>query len=249
MISIEQIGNVALVTLGRGVTNPINPTFVNEITERTEGIRNDPNVSGLVLCSSSEKFFSIGFDIPELYDMSQEDFSTFYKSFNRACIEIFTMPKPTIAAIGGHAIAGGAILALCCDGRYMAEGRNLMGLNEVKLGVPVPYLADCILRSLVDARHAREIMEKGEFFNPEICLQMGLVDRILPFDQVIEKAIADVETTGLNPITAFAEIKRNRVDTVLDQYIKRYEEKQDAFITFWYSERARPLIKEAIKKF
>jgi enoyl-CoA hydratase/carnithine racemase len=164
-------------------------------------------------------------------------------------MQIYTMPKPTIAAICGHAIAGGTILALCCDCRYIAEGRNLMGLNEIKLGVPVPYLADCILRSLVRVHYAREIMERGDFFDPERCLYMGLVDRILPGDQVIDKAIEEVEKKGLNPPKAFSIIKQNRIEIVLDQYYKRYEEKRDTFINCWYSVNARPLLKEAIKKF
>ena len=74
-------------------------------------------------------------------------------------------------------------MALCCDYRFIAEGRKLMGLNEVKLGVPVPYLGDCILRHLVGARHARDIMDTGDFYHPEVLLQMGMVDQALPLEK------------------------------------------------------------------
>lgn len=79
-----------------------------------------------------------------------------------AYLALYTLPKPVVAAITGHAIAGGCILALCCDYRFISEGRKLMGLNEVKLGVPVPYLADRVLHALVGTRYAREIIESGE---------------------------------------------------------------------------------------
>jgi len=132
-----------------------------------EKIKHDANVKGIVLTSSNEKFFSIGFDIPGLFEFSKEDLSNFYRSFNQLSIALNTLPKPTIAAITGHAIAGGCILALCCDYRFIAEGRKLMGPNEIKLGVPIPYPADCILRSLVGTRNAREITDNGDFYEPE----------------------------------------------------------------------------------
>ena len=107
--------------------------------------------------------------------------------------KLFTFPKPTAAAISGHAIAGGCILTLCCDYRYIAEGRKLMGLNEIKLGVPVPYVADCILRSLVGFRHAREIMESGDFYQPETSFQKGLVDAVLPLENVLAPVASRVD--------------------------------------------------------
>jgi enoyl-CoA hydratase/carnithine racemase len=73
------------------------------------------------------------------------------------CLEMLTISKPLVAGIAGHAIAGGCILSLCCDYRFISEGRKLIGLNEIKLGVPVPYVADCILRKLIGHRLARDV--------------------------------------------------------------------------------------------
>ena len=122
--------------------------------------------------------------------------------FNQVCMELYTMPKPTVAAVTGHAIAGGCILALCCDYRFAAEGRKLMGLNEIRLGVPVPYLADCVLRQIVGARNAREIMETGEFYLPEQSLQIGMIDRVLPLEKVVADSIASFPVRRIaNPST------------------------------------------------
>jgi enoyl-CoA hydratase/carnithine racemase len=249
MIRIEHHGEVAIVRLDRDVTNAIDLRIVEELSETLEGVRRDPGVHGLVLGSSNEKFFSIGFDIPQLFGLAREDFKSFYQKFNRACMDLYTLPKPTIAAITGHAIAGGCILALCCDYRFIAEGRKLMGLNEIRLGVPVPYLADCILRHVVGVRYAREITDTGEFYQPEESLQMGMVDQALPLEQVFPKSIEKARLLGGLPQEPFATIKRNRVEMVEAEILTRLEEREKFFIECWYSDEARARLREAMERF
>ena len=159
MIDLKYKDKVAVLKLDRGVTNAINLEVINELAKVLKAVKADTNVHALVLSSTNDKFFSIGFDIPQLYNLSKKDFKLFYEIFNESCMGLYTFPKPTVAAITGHAIAGGFILALCCDYRIIGKGRKLMGLNEIKLGVPVPYLADCVLQNLIGIRNSREIVE------------------------------------------------------------------------------------------
>ena len=249
MIRIEHHGEVAIVKLDRGVTNTIDLQLVEELSETLQEVTHDPGVRGLVLGSSNERFFSIGFDIPQLFGLARQDFKFFYQTFNRVCMDLYTLPKPTIAAITGHAIAGGCILALCCDYRFIAQGRKLMGLNEIRLGVPVPYLADCVLRHIVGVRYARDIMDIGEFYQPEESLQMGIVDQVLPLEQVLPKSIEKARLLGGSPQEAFAMIKRNRVERVEAQVLTRLEEKERFFVDRWYSDEARERLREAMEKF
>ena len=69
-------------------------------------------------------------------------------------------------------------MAICCDYRVIASGKKLMGLNEIKLGVPVPYPGDVILKQIIGTRYAQMIMEMGEFFGPEQLMQMGMVNQV-----------------------------------------------------------------------
>lgn len=249
MIRIEHHGEVAIVKLDRGVTNTIDLQLVEELSEALQEVTHDPGVHSLVLGSSNERFFSIGFDIPQLFGLARQDFKFFYQTFNRVCMDLYTLPKPTIAAITGHAIAGGCILALCCDYRFIAQGRKLMGLNEIRLGVPVPYLADCVLRHIVGVRYARDIMDIGEFYQPEESLQMGIVDQVLPLEQVLPKSVEKARLLGGSPQEAFAMIKRNRVERVEAQVLMRLEEKERFFVDRWYSDEARERLREAMEKF
>jgi enoyl-CoA hydratase/carnithine racemase len=249
MIDLIYENTVAVIKLNRRVTNALSLEGVDEIIRVLQNVKSDHNVHGLVLSSSNEKFLSIGFDIPQLINLPKKDFRFFYQKFNQMCLDLYTLPKPTIAAITGHAVAGGCILALCCDYRLIAEGHKAMGLNEIKLGVPVPYLTDCVLHSLVGVRNAREIMETGEFYKPEKLVQMGVVDQVLPLAEVLKESIEKARLLGLMPNEAYANIKRNRVEMIESRVLKYWETKQEIFIECWYSDETQRRLKEAIKKF
>lgn len=249
LIQLEYRDKMAIVRLDRGITNAINLKLVDQLRRILLKLRDDSTVQSIVLGSSSDKFYSIGFDIPELLELSRNEFKIFYHAFNQLCIDLYIMPKPTLAAITGHAIAGGCILALCCDYRFMADGRKLMGLNEIKLGVPVPYPGDSILRDLVGTNTAREIVGMGEFYQSYELLRMGMVDHVLPVEQVLPKSIERAKMLGTFPCKASVAIKRNRVE-MIEQHIRRHLlEKEHIFTECWYSNEARKRLQEAIKKF
>ena len=249
MVSIEHRGHVALVKLDRGVTNALNLEIIDTLAKAVREVKRDSDVRSVVLGSANEKFFCIGFDIPQLFELDRESFRRFFQAFNQTCLELYSLPKPAVAAVSGHAIAGGCILALCCDYRFIAAGHKLMGLNEVKLGVPVPYLADCVLRQLVGVRKAREIMDLGELYAPETSLQLGMVDRVLPLDEVLSQAIEQAELLGGMPAEAMAMHKDNRVESVKSQVLKGQEAREQAFLDCWYSAETRRRLREAMEKF
>jgi enoyl-CoA hydratase/carnithine racemase len=249
LVKIENQDNVSILKMLNGVTNPINLEFVREISSNLEYLKNDQSVGGIVLCSDNNKFFSIGFDLPNLYKLNEKDIRTFYGSYNRLCLDLYTFPKPTVAALTGHAIAGGCILALACDYRIIASGKKLMGLNEIKLGLPVPYPGDIILKHITGIRFSQMIMEMGDFYGPEELLQMGMVNGIVKQKSVMEKSIEQAKLLGDYPPQAFKMIKRNRVEDVKKQIIEKLDEKEKYFLKSWFTEETRELLKEAAKKF
>lgn len=248
LVEFEVVDNVAVLKLNRGVTNAINMDLAVELSSAVEEVRRS-RLRALVLTSSNDRFFSIGFDVPELIDIARREFLEFYHAFNQLCLNLYTLPKPTIAAITGHAIAGGCILTLCCDYRYIGQGRKLMGLNEIKLGLPIPYFADRTLRQIVGDRAATEILYTGEFYPPEKALEMKLVDEVLPPDQVLQRAIEKVGAIGKLPDKAFAVLKENRTREISNEFLRNFEEELVTFVDFWFSDEAQERLREAIKNF
>lgn len=249
LINLDVLNSVAVLRLQNHITNAINLSLVVEVKSILSEIAQDPLIHSLVLTSSNDKFFSIGFDIPGLFDLEIQDFTAFYRSFNRLCLDLYSWPKPTLAALPGHAIAGGCILALCCDYRMITQGRKFIGLNEIHLGVPVPYPADCILREIVGDRQARVLMEEGGFHLPDVALAIGLVDQILLPEDLEVQAIEKMQTIGALPQSAFAAIKRNRVEPVIEKIEQGLAVKEEVFIKYWYTSETRALLAEARKKF
>lgn len=249
MVETEYHGDAALIRLARDTTNALNTPFIIELSQMLDMARKDPDVHSIVISSSNNKFFCIGYDLKELHSVSRQEFTEFYHAFNRLCIELLTTPKPTIAAITGHAIAGGCALTLCCDYRYIAEGHKLMGFNVLRLGIPVPYLVEWLLHHIVGARTARNVVDSGQFFTPDLLLEMGLVDAVLPLETLIPRSLERAQELGSMPHKAFAVTKRNRNEVLEHQILVKLEEKNQEFVDCWFSEEAQTLLKDAVKKF
>ena len=248
--TIERVleNDIAGIRMHRGVTNAIHPNLIADLDSALDQIVTDPQVRGLVL-TGGEKFFSIGFDLPYLLTLPEPDFRAFYRSFNQLCLKLYRMTLPTIAVLSGHATAGGCILALCCDYRLMAEGHKLIGLNEIKLGLPVPFPADRMLHALVGTRIARQVLETGDFFESRAARELGLVDRITPLADLASQAQEMAQSLAAAPGEAYALIKSSRVAPTLQAIEASLEEHEKLFLRSWFSSAAQPLLFAAATKF
>jgi enoyl-CoA hydratase/carnithine racemase len=248
-VSLVTEGTVAIARLEENVIHAISPMLVDELASVVEQVRDSDTLRALVLTGEGDKFFSIGFDIPALLLMDRAQMRDFAHRFGRLCLELHVLPKPTFAAITGHATAGGCILALACDYRYIAAGRKLIGLNELPLGVPIPFVADCILRQLVGVVRSREITDRGEFYLPEDAARLGLVDRILPGDELLPQTIAAAAELGARSAAAFATIKHNRVEAVVKAVEVAEAEREDRFLDCWFEPAAQEQLRIAAQRF
>ncbi len=249
MLNIKSKNNLTIIELNNGVTNAISSELVSELREKLREISADDNVKGIILTGSNTKFFSIGLNIPGLYNLKKEEFIQFYTHFNELCIDLYSFPKPVIAAINGHAIAGGCILALCCDYRYISQGKKLMGLNEIKLGVPIPYPALYILENMIGSEQTQEFAYTGEFLLPESLLKLGIVHEIFPSDGLLDNSVKKCLSLAENPSLAFTKIKLDLKMPKVNHIKTRLESHIESFVDSWYSPETRALLKEAMEKF
>ncbi len=247
-VKVEVVNGVAVLKMGGEKKNPINPELVSDLGEAVEHVRESDEVRGVVLTSDDERFFSIGLDVPRLIDYDRKEFREFIRNFNLVCLEIYTLPKPVVAAINGHAIAGGCILALCCDYRFMSQEKCLIGLNEIRLGLSVPYLPQRILQQM-DWKLARELVYGGDFYSPDRALEMGVVDAIFPKDELVDRSIERAKSLGELPSEAFSVVKEIRTMKVKEECMSILEKDVDAFTSLWFSEEAQKRLREVVKSF
>lgn len=235
-LSLDQ--GVATVTLKRGKVNAIDDQTARELGQCFAELGADPACRAIVLTGRGS-FFSFGFDVPALYDHTPEQFTAFLTAFTGALRTIFTCPKPVVAAINGHAVAGGCMLVNACDARLMVTGKAKYSLNEITFGAGLFAGSVEMLRYVAGSATAQQVALGGAMYNGEEALRLGLVDRLCPPDQLLAAA-RDLATSLLGGSgEAFAMIKAQLHAPVLAALVAREADSIAAFVRIWYSENTR----------
>jgi len=233
--------HVAVLTLARDKVNAINETLIDDINAELDKLESDLDVVAVVL-TGRDKFFSFGFDVPELLTLSQKGLRRFLSKHTALLLRLFTFGKPVIAAVNGHATAGGCMLIMACDYRVAAEGRARIGLNEINLGVSVFGGSAEMLRYWVGNRKAELILTDGTFYTVEQAKELGMIDQIVPYDDVMPTAMQKARDWGGKPGPAYRTIKRLMRGAVAERITLGEQAALNAFIETWYSPDAQRIL-------
>lgn len=245
-VQIETKDDIAIVRLANGVTNPASSQLVDDLSAALDEIKD--NKKGMVL-TGGEKFFCIGLNLPELIKLDRAGMTDFMTRFNKVNLKLYTLPMVTACAIVGHAPAAGTVFALNCDYRFAAEGKKLLGLLEITLGIPVPYLTELILRQVVQNREANDLVYTGEFINPIRGKEINLIDEVYPQVEVEQKTIEKVMSIANLPNQAIKAMKNTKTEAIRLKFNKYFTMHNDVFIDCWFSKESQRLLDEAIEKF
>lgn len=204
--------------LDRPPVNALNRALLEPLRD---AIRDAPatGAQALVL-SGGDKVFSAGMDVPELMTLERPELEATWRAFFGVCQALAQSPLPSVAAIGGHSPAGGAVIALFCDYRIMAEGSARIGLNETQVGLVVPECIQYALARLVGPHRAERLLVAGAMVEAGQALSIGMVDELAPAGQVVERALAWLGELLALPQGAVAGTRaiarRDLVDAVCD---------------------------------
>ncbi len=235
-VSVGQ--QLAEVRLERGKVNALDEEMVDELAGCLLRLARDPGVRA-ILVTGTGKFFSFGFDIPKFLDDSREAFLAWLKKFAALYRDLFACPKPVIAALNGHAVAGGCMLALACDARLMSAGKGKIALNEIAFGSSLFAGSVAMLRSCVGDRNAARIALSGTMYTPEEALALGLVDRVVAPEDLLSAAREVAREHGAKDPDAYRSVKMLLRAPALDEMAQREEGSLREFVEIWYSERTR----------
>lgn len=238
-VSIDD--SVAILTLARDKVNAINETLLDDINSELDKLETDTNVSAVVL-TGREKFFSFGFDVPELLSLSEEGLRRFLTKHTALLLRLFTFSKPVIAAVNGHATAGGCMLIMACDFRVAAEGRAKIGLNEIDLGVSVFGGSAEMLRYWAGNWCAETILNEGKLYSVVQAANLGMIDAIVEPERLMSVATDKAREFGGKPKAAYRAIKKLMRGRLAASIAKGEQEALDAFIETWYSPDAQKIL-------
>lgn len=240
-------GNLLIVMLGRGKANALNRAMIGELAHTIAEAEADAAIRGVVLASDRPRFFSSGFDVVEVFGYEREEMRGFFEQFGGLCEAIMRLPKPVVAAVSGHAFAGGAILALASDVRVFADGEFGFALNEINLGLG---LTPGIVRMAIHAvgvQAARELILGGQTYAPSRSLETGLAAEVVPVDQVRDRAIARARDLAAKPAGAFGMMKRILAETSGLLPPPGYAHDQEPFLNQWFSPEAMALKRQLME--
>lgn len=186
MLDIHSSDDIMHIRLNREPVNALDPSLVAALRQAVERAPQE-GARGLIV-SGTQGMFSAGLDIPVLLTLDRAAMGAFWREFFALCAALARSPIPVVAAVTGHSPAGGAVLALMCDYRVMAHGPFKIGLNEVQVGLAVPDFIQLAMRRIVGARRAERLLVTGTMIDAEHALEIGLVDELVPVDQVVQRA-------------------------------------------------------------
>jgi enoyl-CoA hydratase/carnithine racemase len=181
-------GPVHELKLARAPVNALNPSLCDALTAAINAAV-AAGAHGIVL-SGGPKVFSAGLDVPYLVSLGDDRpaLKSAWNAFFSAARTLAQAPVPVVAAMSGHAPAGGCVLALCCDYRVMARGPAMIGLNETQVGLAAPEGILHLLRRVVGAHRAERMLVSGALVDAERALAIGLVDELAEIDFVTTRA-------------------------------------------------------------
>lgn len=234
-IESQRSGGIATLTLRRGKVNALNGAVINQLRGTLKTLECDPEVKAIVLTGAG-KFFSFGFDIPEFLSFTKEQFTEYLTSFTELYTYIFLYPKPIVAALNGHTIAAGCMLALACDYRVMVSGKAKIALNEISFGSSVFAGSTEMLRFWVGGANATAVLLSGAMYAAEEAKSLGLVQEVTTDGKLMDMAGKVASDFASKYQAAFFSIK-----SLLRKGIGKdmRDQERDAikeFVDIWYSE-------------
>jgi enoyl-CoA hydratase len=161
---------------------------------------------------------------------------------------VFFCEKPVVAAINGHAIAGGCVLACAADARVMADNGSRTGVTELLVGVPFPPLAFEIMRYVTAPQFFPEVIFHGQTFLPEEAKRRGLIDEIVSSDTVMDRAVAAAERLAALSPQAFALTKRQMRQTVAERVANNEGSHGGEIVEIWAAQATHDYIRAYVAK-
>ncbi|WP_428274220.1 enoyl-CoA hydratase/isomerase family protein [Candidatus Palauibacter sp.] len=207
MIERRDESGTAEIRMTHEPANVLTVEFSDALAAEFERTRADDSVRAVVL-TGTESAFSAGVELFRVVDEGPPYVDALLESLGELFSMLRAFPKPLVAAVNGHAVAGGGVIACACDYRVMAAGQGRIGLPELKVGVPFPAVALDIVRATVPRRHQREVMLLGRLYDPEGAAERGLVDEIVAADDLLGRAREIALDLASIPAAAYSLTKR-----------------------------------------
>ena len=216
LIETTRHGDIHVLRMARPPVNALDPALCRALSAAIADALAE-GAQGLVL-AGGQKVFSAGLDVPHLLSLGEDGDALLgaWTDFFEAARALLGAPVPVVAAMAGHAPAGGCVLALCCDYRILAEGPYRIGLNETQVGLVAPEGIQALMARVVGPHRAERLLVAGAMPDAAEALRIGLVDELTGIDDVATRARTWLEALLQLPRKPMLETRRIARAAVID---------------------------------
>ena len=250
MIDVTFDGGIATIVMSHGKANALDIEFCQAMTALFGELRTKADIAAVVLIgqdTGKAKMFCAGVDLKQLSAGGADYVTRFLPTLHALYEAVFFFPKPVIAAINGHAIAGGAVLAACADRRVMASEAGKIGITELRVGVPLPALAFEIVRFAVPPRYLSEFALGAGTYATADALQKGWVDEVVDGWELVPRAMRLAKLHAATSPEAFAQTKAQIRQPVADAFAAHGIATDERVSEIWCADQTHKYIRQYVK--
>jgi enoyl-CoA hydratase len=247
MLQIDRDDGIATLRLAHGKASAMDLELLLALRAAFVELSEAAEVQAIVVTGTGS-IFCAGVDLKRFLSGGRAYLERFLPALDACFLAAFACEKPVIAAVNGHAIAGGCILAACCDLRLMAAGNARMGVPELKVGVPFPPAIVELLRFALAPQYASELLLHGRLCEPQEALARGLVDEVLEAGALNERAVTLARELADVPATAFAASKRSLRAPILERAERLSRESARATLELWAGDAVQSAVRRYVEQ-
>ena len=246
MLRIIDHDAVRELRLDRPPANALTPDLLRTLDAAVDEAP-ESGARGLVL-SGAPGMFSAGLDVPHFLELDRAQLGAAWRALFRVMHSLIASPIPVAAALAGHAPAGGCVLALACERRFMAQGNYRIGLNEVAVGVPIPLPILATAEHVVGTRRAEEMCTSAKLYTGEEALGLGLVDELVPEEEVLPRALEWTNGLLLLPPETLRKTRALCHRARLRSFRSMDEDQLELFLDDWFGAESQAALGALVKR-
>lgn len=246
MIEVSHDGDIAILRMAHGKANAQSVEFCDAVAMALR--EQDHGPARAVVLTGTGSIFSAGVDLVRISAEGSGYVRRFLPALNGMFQAAFDMKKPLVAAVNGHAIAGGCVLACCADVRIMARGQGHIGITEILVGVPFPALAFEVMRFAAHPQYLADMALSGAVYLCDEARVRGLVDEVVEAGDLMSRATAAARTLAALSPAAFAATKEQLRQQVKDNMAKHAARVDRRVEEVWASDQTLQNIRDFVAK-
>jgi enoyl-CoA hydratase len=245
-VHIERDGELAILRMQAGKANAMNPDMVRRLATLCDEVQAS-DARALVITGDGRSF-SAGLALPQLIDLDRATMRGFMGEFKVAMLRVFQLPMPVVAAVDGHMIAGGCVLACQCDVRLAADRSLKIGVNEVQLGIGLPAVVIETLRLILPPSSLVPVAFTGGLFEPRDALRLGLLDEIVAPEQLLARACERGRELAKIPTAAYAQVKLGWRRAAVEAIERTHDTLGEQWLDTWFSAEAQGRLRAIVER-